>query len=78
MDTVSAMNADSEPIISHPPVSGNERDMLLGELERVRGYLAWKCGNLDAADLSATLGPSTMTVGACSGTWPWSRTTRPL
>jgi len=56
------MNTDSEAIVS-PPVSGSEREMLLGELERVRGYIAWKCGKLDAAGLAATLRPSTMTLG---------------
>jgi hypothetical protein len=57
------MNSDSEVFVSHPPASGNERDLLLGELERVRSYVAWKCGNLDAAGLAATLPPSTMTLG---------------
>lgn len=52
-----------EIIISHPPVAGSEQDTLAGELERVRGYLAWKTGNLDAAGLRATLGPSTITLG---------------
>lgn len=57
------MNSDSEAIVSQPPASGSERDTLLGELERVRGYVAWKSGNLDKAGLTATLGPSTMTLG---------------
>ena len=61
--TVASMTDDNKAIVSHPPVAGNERDMLLGELERVRGYIAWKCGNLDTAGLTATLGPSTMTLG---------------
>jgi hypothetical protein len=46
-----------------PPIAGDEAAALLGELERVRSYLAWKCGGLDAAGLRATLGPSTMTLG---------------
>jgi uncharacterized damage-inducible protein DinB len=54
---------DEKQIITHPPVAGTEQDTLVGELERVRGYLAWKSGNLDAAGLRATLGPSTMTLG---------------
>jgi uncharacterized damage-inducible protein DinB len=57
------MDSDSEEILPRPPVAGTETDTLLGELERVRGYLAWKCGNLDAAGLRATLPPSTMTLG---------------
>ena len=35
----------------------------MGTLERLRRYLAWKCGDLDAAGMRATLGPSTMTLG---------------
>lgn len=46
-----------------PPVAGTEVETLLGALERQRGYIAWKCGGLDAAGLRATLGPSTMTLG---------------
>lgn len=57
------MDSDSNAILREPPVAGNERDMLLGALERQRGYLAWKCGNLDRAGLQATLGPSAMTLG---------------
>jgi hypothetical protein len=57
------MTSDSTVIISYPPTAGTEQEALIGELERVRGYLAWKCGNLDAAGLSATLRPSTMTLG---------------
>jgi hypothetical protein len=54
---------EKEAIPAEPPVAGNEVDTLLGELERVRGYIAWKCGGLDPAGLRATLGPSTMTLG---------------
>jgi hypothetical protein len=54
---------EKEAIAAEPPVAGNEVDTLLGELERVRGYIAWKCGGLDSAGLRATLGPSTMTLG---------------
>jgi uncharacterized damage-inducible protein DinB len=49
--------------LREPPAAGNEVDTLLGGLERQRGYVAWKCGDLDAAGLRATLGPSTMTLG---------------
>lgn len=57
------MHSDSDAILREPPVAGNELDTLLGALERQRGYLAWKCGNLDSAGLRATLGPSAMTLG---------------
>jgi len=57
------MDSDSEAILREPPVAGNELDTLLGALERQRGYVAWKCGNLDSAGLRATLGPSAMTLG---------------
>jgi uncharacterized damage-inducible protein DinB len=57
------MDSENKTILHEPPVAGDELDTLLGELERVRGYLAWKCGNLDSAGLRATLGPSTMTLG---------------
>lgn len=46
-----------------PPVAGDEASALLGELERVRSYIAWKCGGLDHGGLTATLGPSTITLG---------------
>ena len=57
------MDNHSETILHEPPVAGNELDTLLGALERQRGYLAWKCGDLDSAGLRATLGPSAMTLG---------------
>src|SRR4029450_11360246 len=56
----------SEPVEMHPPeppIAGDEAATLIGELERLRSYIAWKCGGLDAAGLRATLGPSTMTLG---------------
>jgi hypothetical protein len=46
-----------------PPIAGDEATAVLGELERVRSYIAWKCGGLDAAGMRATLAPSTMTLG---------------
>ncbi len=52
-----------EEIMKEPPVAGSEVDTLLGSLERQRRYIAWKCGNLDAAGLRATLGPSAITLG---------------
>ena len=49
--------------LREPPVAGNEADTLLGSLERQRRIFEWKCGNLDAAGLRATVGPSAMTLG---------------
>lgn len=63
MDETSLAADNSEAILREPPVAGSETDTLLGALERQRGYIAWKCGNLDAAGLRATLPPSTMTLG---------------
>jgi hypothetical protein len=48
---------------SEPPVAAGELDALLGELERVRSYLRWKCGGLDADGSRQALPPSTMTLG---------------
>lgn len=53
----------TEPLPTEPPVAGNETDTLLGSLERQRATFAWKCGGLDAAGLSATVGASSMTLG---------------
>ena len=44
-------------------MAGDETATLLGSLERQRATLAWKCGNLDAAGLQATLAPSSITLG---------------
>jgi len=57
------MENESDVILREPPLAGNEVDTLLGTLERLRRYVAWKCGNLDSAGLQATLGPSTVTLG---------------
>jgi uncharacterized damage-inducible protein DinB len=46
-----------------PPVAGDETATLLGCLERTRATVAWKCGGLDAAGLTATVGASSMTLG---------------
>lgn len=46
-----------------PPIAGDETAAVLGELERVRSYLAWKCGGLDSLGLQATIGRSTITLG---------------
>lgn len=48
---------------TEPPVAGDEQAAVLGELERVRSYLGWKCGGVDAEGLRRKLGPSAMTLG---------------
>jgi hypothetical protein len=53
----------SEQFVTDPPIAAAEAEAVLAELERVRGYIAWKCGGLDAAQMRATLGPSTITLG---------------
>ncbi|MCX5560840.1 DinB family protein [Streptomyces sp. NBC_00038] len=57
------MSESNETILWEPPVAGDEVDTLLGSMERQRRTFAWKCGGLDAAGLSATVGASTMTLG---------------
>lgn len=57
------METNNGAILREPPPAGTELETLQGALERQRGYVAWKCGNLDAAGLRATLGPSDMTLG---------------
>src|SRR3954467_15848475 len=52
-----------EPILTEPPVAGDETATLLGSLERQRATFAWKCGGLDAAGMRATVGASSMTLG---------------
>lgn len=46
-----------------PPLAGDEVAALIGSLDRMRGYLLWKCSGLDADGIRATLGPSTLTLG---------------
>ena len=45
-----------------PPIAADETAAVLGALDRMRALIAWKCGGLDAAGMSATLGASTMTL----------------
>ena len=46
-----------------PPIAGDETATLLGFLEFHRATLAWKCADLDAAGLRATVGVSPITLG---------------
>lgn len=57
------MTNDDVQIDSEPPVAGDETATLLGSLERQRATFAWKCGGLDAAGMSATVGASSITLG---------------
>ena len=50
-------------IHNEPPLAGTEAEALVGELNRLRGYLLWKCGGLDDAGIRVTLGPSAVTLG---------------
>jgi uncharacterized damage-inducible protein DinB len=53
----------SAEILTEPPAAGTEAETLIGSLERQRRTLAWKCGGLDAAGLTATVGVSSVTLG---------------
>lgn len=46
-----------------PPLAGDEVAAMLGSLDRMRGYLLWKCSGLDGDGLRATLAPSTLSLG---------------
>ena len=57
------MSYQDEGYAYETPLAGSETEHLIASLERQRAIFAWKCGNLDAAGLRATLGPSSMTLG---------------
>ncbi|MEV6037189.1 DinB family protein [Nonomuraea sp. NPDC052116] len=46
-----------------PPLAADETATLLGFLDYQRETLAWKCSDLDAGGLKATVGVSSMTLG---------------
>ena len=46
-----------------PPLAADEIGTLLGFLEYQRATMAWKCGDVDAAGLGATVAASPMTLG---------------
>lgn len=50
-------------LAQEPPLAGDEVAALLGSLNRMRGYLLWKCSGLDADGIRATLPSSTLTLG---------------
>jgi len=57
------MTTDLGNLGQEPPLAGDELAAITGSLDRMRGYLLWKCGGLDAAGIRATLGSSTLTLG---------------
>lgn len=54
---------DEDSLGVEPPLAGTEVEALVGSLNRMRGYLLWKCGGLDEDGIRATLCPSTITLG---------------
>ena len=54
-----------------PPLAGDETATLLGFLDYQRATLAWKCSGLDAAGLTATVGPSSVTLGGLLKHMAW-------
>ncbi len=46
-----------------PPLTADEAATVFGFLDYQRATLAWKCADLDAAAMRATVGPSEMTIG---------------
>jgi uncharacterized damage-inducible protein DinB len=57
------MTHDDEQGYPEPPAVGDEAATLLGSLERQRATLAWKCADLDAAGMRASVGASSVTLG---------------
>ena len=47
-----------------PPTAGTETEHLLGALDRQRTTFRWKADGLDAAGLTASIGASSLTLGA--------------
>jgi hypothetical protein len=50
-------------LAQEPPLAGDEVAAMMGSLNRMRGYLLWKCSGLDADGIRATLGPSRLSLG---------------
>lgn len=50
-------------LAQEPPLAGDEVAALRGSLDRMRGYLLWKCSGLDADGIRATIPSSTLTLG---------------
>ena len=47
-----------------PPLAGSETEHLFGALDRLRTTFRWKADGLDEDGLRATIGASTLTIGA--------------
>ena len=47
-----------------PPLAGSESEHLFGALDRLRTTFRWKADGLDEDGLRATIGASTLTIGA--------------
>jgi Protein of unknown function (DUF664) len=52
-----------------PPLAGTEAEQLTGALDRLRATFRWKTDGLDAAGLRASIGASTLTLGALLKHW---------
>jgi hypothetical protein len=57
------MTGEAEQGYPEPPAVGDEVATMLGSLERQRATLAWKCADLDATGLQASVGASSVTLG---------------
>jgi uncharacterized damage-inducible protein DinB len=57
------MAPEDAPTYPEPPLVGDEASTLLGSLERQRATFAWKCADLDAAQLRTSVGASAITLG---------------
>jgi uncharacterized damage-inducible protein DinB len=69
--TLMAMTDVDEHGRPEPLLDGDETATLLGFLDFQRATLAWKSGGLGTAGLSATVGPSTMTLGGILKHMAW-------
>ena len=63
VDRFAAVTIVDEQGRPEPPTDGDELATLVGFLDYQRATLAWKCGGVDAAGLSATVPPSSLTLG---------------
>ncbi|GGL91893.1 mycothiol transferase [Nakamurella endophytica] len=62
MDDSSAQTGNSQPPWE-PPLAGSETQHLAASLTRLRTTFRWKADGLDTADLSRSVGSSTLTLG---------------
>lgn len=57
------MELAGDQLAQDPPLAGSEVEALVGALDRMRGYLLWKCAGGDTAGLRATVDASSHTLG---------------